>query len=209
MLAFALGTVTATSVCAVSPIKSAQTQTETVDKFERSVPPLGTTDKTVLSKAPSPKVTICGEKKNARIVVDAANNILYKYDDNGKAEKAYSVATGKNSTPTLTGTYRVSHVEVSPYKYAPSWTVRRKNPRAFGKHAVILDIIDLKTGEISSTGQFIHGNNDESSVGFRRSGGCMRMANKAMDDEISKQVKRGDIVLIINPYGEIKPKRKK
>ncbi len=47
----------------------------------------------------------------------------------------------------------------------------------------------------SQTGQFIHGNNDISSLGKYASLGCIRMDNEVIK-KLAKEVKRGDIVVI-------------
>ncbi len=168
------------------------------DKFEYvtpKVPPQGTTDLNVLKSAPSPKVVIKGDTINAAIVVDVSKNVLYHYDEHGNALEAFSVATGKPSTPTHTGVRRISHVEVYPYKTAPASTKRRKNPKDYGPKAIILDKLDPKTGETSYYGEFIHGNNKPSSIGTYASKGCIRMDNEVIK-RLAKQVKRGLIVVI-------------
>lgn len=166
------------------------------DKFEYTTPPpKGSSETTILANAPSPSVMINGEAKSAIIVVDLSKNVLYKYDQNGTPEIAYRIASGKKSTPTDPGVRIVTHIEKYPYRSAPAHTKRRRNPRAYGPNTICLNKINTKTGEQSSTGEFIHGNNDASSIGKYASLGCMRMDNEVIK-ELSKQVKRGDIVII-------------
>lgn len=160
------------------------------------VPPAGTQDSTILANAPSPEVTVKGEIKNATIVVDLTHNVLYKYDKNGKPEIAYSICSGKKSSPTDPGLRVVSHVEVSPFSTAPKTTKRSRNPIAYGPRIIILNVLDPVTGKQSKIGEFIHGNNDENSIGFYESLGCMRMDNKVIVT-LSGMVKRGDIVNIL------------
>ena len=140
----------------------------------------GTNDSVILSKAPSPMLTVQGEKKTATIVVDISKNILYHYDVNGKPTMAYLVASG--------------NVETYPYKSAPAHTKRRRSPGSFGPRAIILDKLDTLNNERISSGQFIHGNNDVLSLGKYRSGGCIRMDNEVIK-ELAKKVKRGDLVI--------------
>lgn len=168
---------------------------DSIDTFERTVPPQGTTDKDILMLAPNPEIKIKGENKKAKIVVDLSTNTLYKYNDEGKAESAYLIASGKPRTPTDKGIRIVSHVETYPYRTAPSRTKRRRNPGAYGPKAIILNKLNPETGEQSQTGEFIHGNNDKSSIGKYVSLGCMRMDNEVIK-QIAKEVKRGDIVII-------------
>lgn len=176
---------------------------QTVDKmpskdlFEKTieVSPKGTNAKSVLLFAPSPDVEINGEEKRAAIVVDLSKNILYKYNENGQAEVAYLVASGKKKYPTDAGIRMVTHVESYPYKSAPAATRRRRRPNDYGPRIICLETVDPKTGNKGSTGEFIHGNNNPASLGKYASLGCIRMDNEVIK-ELSKQVKRGDIVII-------------
>ena len=72
-----------------------------------------------------------------------------------------------------------------------------KNPGAYGPRAIILNKLNPETGEQSYYGEFIHGNKDASSIGKYVSQGCIRMDNEVIK-QLSKQVKRGDIVLVID-----------
>ena len=96
-----------------TPIKA---QTYKPDSFERTITPQGTSNHSVLSCAPSPKIKIKGENTNAKIVVDLSTNILYKYDSNGNAEEAFLIASGARRTPTHKGVRIVTHKEYYPYK---------------------------------------------------------------------------------------------
>ena len=136
-----------------------------------------------------------GENKLAKFVVNLSNNVLYQYDADGKPVSAYLGASGKPSTPTYEGYSVVSHVETFPYSRAPKFTKRRKNPRSYGPNIIILDKLNTITGERSMTGQFIHGNNDSTSLGQKVSMGCIRMTNKVIK-YLSSIVKRGDYVII-------------
>lgn len=171
------------------------------DVFEKTeqtspVPPQGTTAGYVLKKAPSPIVNIEGKDKKATIVIDLSKNVLYKYDEEGKPDAAYLVASGKNSTPTTTGIRVVSHVETYPYRNAPPRTKRRRNPDAYGPKIIILSKVDPYTGERSQIGEFIHGNNDETSLGKYASQGCIRMDNDVITD-LAQVIKSGNLVKII------------
>lgn len=160
------------------------------------IPPQGTSNIQILKSAPNPEVNIMGNSTNAIIVVDLSKNVLYKYDENGFAEKAYSIASGKETTPTSTGLRVVSHVEKYPYRTAPKSTKRRKSPNDYGPKIIILNKIDPSTGATSLFGEFIHGNNNPNSIGKYVSNGCMRMDNDVIT-ELATQVHRGDIVKII------------
>ena len=197
--AFALGGITATTV--LTPAHAKIADNTVTDTFKRSVPPEGTADINVLKNAPSSEVVVKGEKKYAKLVVDIKNNTLYKYDENGNPLKAYLVATGKKGTRTKPRLSIVSHKEDYPYSCAPG-SKRSRNPKAYGNHILILNILDPKTGKQSSTGQFVHGNdgkNDEECLGKKVSLGCVRTKNSVMDNELYYEVVRGDLVLFMNP----------
>ncbi len=177
----------------------AQNLEKTPDKdlFEKniSIPPKGTKNNTILLGAPSPEIEIAGVKDTAKIVVDLSKNVLYTYNENGQAQCAYLIASGKPKYPTDTGIRVVTHVESYPYKSAPRSTRRRRRPNDYGPKIICLQKIDVKTGERSNTGEFIHGTNKPASLGKYASLGCMRMDNEVIQ-KLAKEVHRGDIVLI-------------
>lgn len=145
---------------------------------------------------PSNEIIIAGKVKKASIVVDLETNILYLYDTNGSPYKAYLIASGKKSTPTIRGVRKIRHFENYPYKSAPSSSKRRQNPKDYGPKIIYLETINTTTGEnMGSNGQFIHGNNKISSLGKHSSKGCIRMDNEAIL-EVADFVKKQDYVLI-------------
>ena len=176
------------------------TTEERVDSFASSITPQGTVDKAVLAKAPSPDITIAGEKKKAGIVVDLRKNILYRYDENGNAKNAYLIASGAPWSKTDTGVRIVSHIETFPYRTAPVGSKRRRAPKDYGPKILIVNILDPKTGKQSNTGEFIHGCRSYHDTFIktkdrRISHGCMRMDNDVIL-ALSKEVKPGEIVII-------------
>ena len=163
------------------------------------ITPKGTDDSTVLAQAPKPDITIAGENKKAGIIVDIDTNVLYTYDSDGNPTKAYLIASGKKSTPTNRGIRIVTHKETYPYRGAPQSSKRRRAPKDYGPFIVCLNKIDPKTGEQSSTGEFIHGcrsYHDTFETDPKRyvSHGCMRMDNEAIVEV--KEVKAGTIVIV-------------
>lgn len=166
------------------------------DTFQHcSIPPEGTCDLNTMKGAPNPEVIINGEKKSAVIVVDLSRNILYKYDSEGNPEMAYLIASGAPRTPTDKGIRIVTHTESYPYRTAPAHTKRRRNPGAYGPKIILLNKINPINGEQAQTGEFIHGNNNRSSLGKYVSKGCMRMDNEVIK-QLAGEVQRGDIVII-------------
>lgn len=192
-----IGLACAFSTLAYTPSLVAQVNQNFVqDSFVTStIPPEGTYDKKLLANAPKPFIKIVDKNKTAKIVVDLSKNILYKYDVQGKPEVAYLIASGKKSTPTHTGVRIVTHKETFPYRGAPRSSKRRRNPRAYGPKIICLNILDPKTGEQRSTGEFIHGTNNPEALGEYVSHGCMRMDNDVIQD-LALEVKQGDIVII-------------
>ena len=89
----------------------------------------------------------------------------------------------------------MTHIETYPYKTAPAATKRRKSPKDYGPKLIGLKLINPKTGSTWVNGEFIHGNNDSSSIGKYASKGCIRMDNEVIK-VLSAQVKAGDVVII-------------
>ena len=174
----------------ITPVKQSTNSVQ-----NRIIPEGGTTDAKFMSKAPNPHIVIAGEDKTAVIVVSIKDNLLFKYNKQGKVERVYSVATGKPSTPTKPQVCIVTHKEKHPYRGAPKTTQRWQTPNAFGDYCVCMEIIDTKTGKQRKTGQFLHGTNKPESVGHKASKGCMRMFKKDITT-IKDQVNRGDIIIV-------------
>ncbi len=159
------------------------------------ITPKGSTNPEHLKNAPSPEIEIAGEKKFAAIVVDTEHNLLYKYNDEGEAEIVYSVATGKKTSPTKKGIKMITNVETYPYKTAYG-TKRKRNPNAYGPNVIIIENINSETGKIyGNNGQFIHGNNNEKSLGEYASLGCVRMDNEVIK-KLAKEVVKKTYVLV-------------
>jgi lipoprotein-anchoring transpeptidase ErfK/SrfK len=163
------------------------------------VTPQGITDIRVLINAPSPQIEVMGKALLAKIVVDIRNNTLYKYDEDGFPLKAYLVATGARGTRTMPGLRIVTYKEKFPYKGAPKDCKRIFDPYSYGPYIIFLNRVNPKTGKQSYVDQFLHGNGNERSIGRKVSHGCMRTNNNVMRNELSKEVKRGDYILLINP----------
>jgi len=170
------------------------------DVFEKNITPQGTKNINLLKNVPSPDIVINGQEKKAGIVVDISTNILYRYDKNGNLINAYLIASGKKRTPTQKGVRIVTHKEKYPYRGAPRRAKRRRAPRDYGPMIICLNKIDPKTGEQSTTGQFIHGCRSydvtfNSTPNRYISHGCMRMDNDVIK-ELAPTVEKGEIVII-------------
>lgn len=162
------------------------------------VTPQGTTNMLVLINAPSPHIKILGKSHFAKLVIDIRNNTLYKYDKSGFPLKAYLVATGARGTRTRTGLRIVTYKERFPYSSDPT-SLRAQDPFSYGPYIIFVNVINPKTGKQSVIQQLLHGNGSEYSIGKKVSHGCVRTNNSVMKYELSKEIKRGDYILLINP----------
>lgn len=196
-----LGVASLTFCLTASPLNAKDTfekeppQTELVD----SVGYKTLLSKEVLEQAPSPVITIAGEEKIAGIVVDVTENRLFRYDSLGCVIDGYVIASGKigRSGKSITdlGIRQVDHVEDYPYRNAYG-TKRKRNPRDYGPNVLYLVSINPETGACEgSNGEFIHGNNNPSSLGKHSSKGCIRMENEVIY-KIAREIENGTYVLI-------------
>lgn len=165
---------------------------------KNAVTPQGIDDISVLINAPSPQIEVLGKQKFAKLVIDIRNNTLYKYDKEGFPLKAYLVATGARGTRTMAGLRVVTYKERFPYSGAPN-SKRALDPYSYGPYIIFLNQVDPKTGRQCCVEQLLHGNGNEYSIGRKVSHGCIRTNNNVMRKELSKEVVRGDYILLINP----------
>jgi lipoprotein-anchoring transpeptidase ErfK/SrfK len=107
-----------------------------------------------------------------RLKVDLSERRMYVIE-NGDVVNTYSVAIGRPSNPTPTGSFRTSRID-----WNPSWT---PPPREWAR-----DLKPRKPGDPQNPMQgvkiyfrepwyFIHGTNDPGSIGSAASRGCLRM----------------------------------
>ncbi|TJX14058.1 hypothetical protein E9840_07230 [Tissierella creatinini] len=120
-------------------------------------------------------------KRGIHIEVDRKTLNLIDYKT-GEIIKSYTIATGKPSSPTPLGTFKI--------------TSKEKWGEGFGSRWMGLDVPWGNYG--------IHGTNKPGSVGFNASGGCIRMRNSDVED-IFERIKEGTTVVITNghfgPFG--------
>lgn len=119
--------------------------------------------------------------KDPKILIDVSEKTLYILDGNKLINK-YPVATGKSSTPTPLGSWRV----VGKARWGGGFGTRWMG-------------LNIPWGEYG-----IHGTSSPYSIGTSASGGCIRMYNRDVED-LYKYVKEGTPVAIINglfgPFG--------
>ena len=152
-----------------------------------------------LTKAPDPTIKVAGKNVKAGIVVDLSENKLYRYNSEGVVQDGYHVASGvlgrNGKSITHTGIRKVDHIETYPYSSAKG-SKRARNPKAFGPKILYLTIVDPKTGNnLGSNGEFIHGNNNASTIGTYASHGCIRMDNEVIK-KLAAETEKGTYVLI-------------
>jgi lipoprotein-anchoring transpeptidase ErfK/SrfK len=105
--------------------------------------------------------------------------------ENGSVKKVYSVAVGKQTTPSPTGKFKVVNRLENPTYYRKGVVVGPGASNPLGNRWIGLD----------QKGYGIHGTNAPKSIGKAASHGCIRMAKKDLE-ELFAQVRPGDEVEI-------------
>jgi lipoprotein-anchoring transpeptidase ErfK/SrfK len=138
-------------------------------------------------------VTWKGEQEPGTIIILTEQRRLYLVTAPGEA-RSYPIAVGKEGAQWI-GTTRVVRKAKDP-DWRPTASMRAKNPKLpefvkggpgnpLGARALYLDEGYLR----------IHGNNDESSIGFAKSSGCYRMYNEDVI-ELYDLVQTGSTVIV-------------
>jgi lipoprotein-anchoring transpeptidase ErfK/SrfK len=146
-------------------------------------------------KADAPQVAV---KEQAQPVAQVARVIVVSLEDrklalveDGQAKKVYSVAVGKPSTPSPTGTFTIER--------------RVKNPTYRHNGKTVLpgpgNPVGTRWMGLSIHGYGIHGTNEPKSIGNAASHGCIRMA-KADLEEFYEMVAKGDTVELVGERNE-------
>jgi len=105
--------------------------------------------------------------------------------ENGQVKAIYPVATGKDSTPSPTGSFRIVVRVVDPTYYHEGKVIAPGPRNPLGDRWMGLD----------RKGYGIHGTNAPQSIGKSASHGCIRMAKRDLE-ELFSMVKVGDEVEI-------------
>jgi hypothetical protein len=105
--------------------------------------------------------------------------------EDGRVTKIYSVAVGKDSTPSPTGTFHIMVRVVDPTYYHEGKVIAPGPSNPLGNRWMGLD----------RKGYGIHGTNAPQSIGKSASHGCIRMAKRDLE-ELFSMVKVGDEVEI-------------
>src|SRR5579864_6187509 len=124
------------------------------------------------------------------IVVSLEDRKLALVED-GQVKKVYTVAVGKPTTPSPTGTYTIARRVKNPTYSHDGRTV----PPGPGNP------VGTRWMGLSVKGYGIHGTNEPKSIGKAASHGCIRMARKDLE-EMYEMVSVGDTVELVGQRNE-------
>ena len=119
-----------------------------------------------------------------QILVSLVDRKLALIEDD-QVVKIYSVAVGKESTPSPTGTFKIVNRVTDPTYYHKGQIVEPGPQNPVGTRWIGL----------SQKGYGIHGTNAPRSIGKAASHGCIRMGRKDLE-ELFSMVRPGDVVEI-------------
>jgi len=102
---------------------------------------------------------------------------------NGEVKKIYSVAVGKDTTPSPTGSFTIVNRLTNPTYYHKGQVIPQGPQNPIGTRWIGL----------SQKGYGIHGTNAPHSIGKAASHGCIRMGRRDLE-ELFELVRPGDVV---------------
>lgn len=124
------------------------------------------------------------QQLDRRIVVSLADRKLALIE-NGEAIRIYSVAVGKQSSPSPTGSFKIVTRVTNPTYYRPGQVIAPGAENPVGTRWIGLN----------QQGYGIHGTNVPQSIGKAASHGCIRMTKEDIE-ELFEIVRAGDVVEI-------------
>ena len=124
------------------------------------------------------------------IVVSLEDRKLALVED-GRVKKVYTVAVGKPSTPSPTGTFVIERRVMNP-TYSHNGKVVPPGPG---------NPVGTRWMGLSLHGYGIHGTNEPRSIGKPSSHGCIRLARPDLE-ELYAQVSVGDTVVLVGQRNE-------
>jgi lipoprotein-anchoring transpeptidase ErfK/SrfK len=125
------------------------------------------------------------DNTHRRLVVSLSDRRLALIED-GKVKKVYTVAVGKESTPSPTGTFTIMNRVRNP-SYSHDGKVIAPGPE---------NPVGTRWIGLSAKGYGIHGTNEPGSIGKAASHGCIRMRKSDLED-LFASVEKGDQVEIV------------
>ncbi len=141
--------------------------------------------------AASPEQKSPAASSAQRVIVVSLEDRKLALVEDGQVKKVYSVAVGKSSTPSPTGTFTLSRRVANPTYHHNGKTVLPGPGNPVGTRWMGL----------SKQGYGIHGTNEPNSIGKAASHGCIRMA-KADLEEFYELVAVGDTVELVGERNE-------
>ena len=127
----------------------------------------------------------CAQVDNKRLLLISIPDHRLALIEDGQVKKIYSVAVGKESTPSPTGSFHIAARVVDPTYYHEGKVIAPGPRNPLGNRWMGLD----------RKGYGIHGTNAPNSIGKSASHGCIRMAKRDLK-EVFAMVKVGDEVEI-------------
>ena len=140
---------------------------------------------------PAPQQVTPAPSAVKRIIVVSLEDRKLALIEDGQVKKVYTVAVGKPSTPSPTGTFTIERRVANPTYHHSGRTVLPGPGNPVGTRWMGL----------SRHGYGIHGTNEPNSIGKAASHGCIRMA-KADLEQFYELVAVGDTVALIGERNE-------
>jgi lipoprotein-anchoring transpeptidase ErfK/SrfK len=129
--------------------------------------------------------------RGPRVIVVSLEDKKLALVEDGQVKKVYTVAVGKPSTPSPTGTFTIARRVKNPTYSHDGKTVLPGPGNPVGTRWMGLNI----------KGYGIHGTNEPKSIGKAASHGCIRMAKKDLE-EMYEMVSVGDSVELVGERNE-------
>lgn len=126
-----------------------------------------------------------------RVIVVSLEDRKLALVEDGQVKKVYTVAVGKPSTPSPTGTFTIARRVKNPV-YQHEGKVVQPGPS---------NPVGTRWMGLSVKGYGIHGTNEPKSIGKAASHGCIRMAKKDLE-EMYEMVGVGDSVELVGQRNE-------
>jgi lipoprotein-anchoring transpeptidase ErfK/SrfK len=120
---------------------------------------------------------------------------------NGQDLKTYDVAVGTNKKPTPLGTFSIRHIVWNPAWHPPNekWA-KGKKPAQPGDPKNPMKVVKIF---FSDPDYYIHGTDDEDSLGGAASHGCIRMAENDVAELARTVMENGGVVHDDAWYGQV------
>lgn len=143
------------------------------------------------AKAVHPKIAVAEAAAHTRRIVVSLEDRRLALIEDGQVMQTYSVAVGKDSTPSPTGTFTIVERVENPTYYHAGKIV----PPGPGNP------VGTRWMGLSEAGYGIHGTNAPRSIGKAASHGCIRMARPDLE-KLFAEVRTGDKVEIVGARDE-------